>query len=159
MTDRIQRIKAALLALGDLRPGACLSSTTPAAPPAAAAKPTRPSATAHELSYSHHGKSRTSNIRPETHHHGHLQIANYQAARPHRPMDRHRIATGPPPTPPTPEPDDPTAGAASLQTNTSHPAPPLKPQQYRAFRTFDAHPPRSWSRSNTRIFGSHVADM
>ena len=50
LTDTIQRIKAALLALGDLRPGALSEQYNTCRTPAVAAKPTRPSATAHTIS-------------------------------------------------------------------------------------------------------------
>ena len=105
LTDRIQRIKAALLALGDLRPGALSEQYNTCRTPGCRCKadPPQRHGPYHQLSYSHHGKESHREHPPRTHHHGHLPDRQLpQAARPHRPMDRHRHRTGPPPTPPTP---------------------------------------------------------
>src|SRR5208282_4563574 len=93
---------------------------------------------------------------PRTHRRGQLPDRQLpQAARTHRPVDRHRHRTGPPPTQHTQisvTAANPTADAPSLQTDTGHPASALKPQEYRAFRTLDTHLPRSyaWLRSRAR---------
>jgi len=67
LTDEIQRIKAALLALGDLRPGALSEQYNTCRTPGCRCKadPPQRHGPYHQLSYSHHGRSRTENIRPE----------------------------------------------------------------------------------------------
>src|SRR3974390_1809467 len=117
LTDRIQRIKAALLALGDLRPGALSEQYNTCRSPGCRCKadPPQRHGPYHQLSYSHRGRLRTENIRPD-------------AAHPDRGHGR-----------------KPNAGAPSPQTDTGHPASTLEPLQYRAFPAFDAQPPRSYA--------------
>ena len=76
LTDTIQRIKATLLALGDLRPGA-LSEQYNTAQPGCRCKadPPQRHGPYHQLSYGHRGRSRTENIRPE-----HIDAVNSQTA-------------------------------------------------------------------------------
>ena len=83
LTDRIQRIKAALLALGDLRPGALSEQYNTCRTPGCRCKadPPQRHGPYHQLSYSHHGKSRTENIRPEHIATVKSQIANYRKLR------------------------------------------------------------------------------
>jgi hypothetical protein len=85
---------------------------------------------------------------PRTHHHRHHPDRQLpQAPRPHRPMDRHRHRTGPPPTPPTPiapHGHTPNTSGPAPQTNTSRPGPPLTPPEYQAFPPFDAPLPQSY---------------
>lgn len=83
LTDRIQHIKTELLALGDLRPGALSEQYNTCRTPGCRCKADPPERHGpyHQLSYSHRGRSRTENIRPE-----HLaavtsQIANYRTLR------------------------------------------------------------------------------
>jgi Family of unknown function (DUF6788) len=83
LTDEIQRIKAALLALGDLRPGALSEQYNTCRTPGCRCKadPPQRHGPYHQLSYSHHGKSRTENIRPEHIAAVTAQIANYRKLR------------------------------------------------------------------------------
>jgi len=83
LTDRIQRIKTALLALGDLRPGALSEQYNTCRTPGCRCKadPPQRHGPYHQLSYSHRGKSRTENIRPEDIGQVTSQIANYRQLR------------------------------------------------------------------------------
>jgi len=83
LTDRIQGIKAALLTLGDLRPGALSEQYNTCRTPGCRCKadPPQRHGPYHQLSYSHHGKSRTENIRPEHITTVTTQIANYHTLR------------------------------------------------------------------------------
>jgi hypothetical protein len=83
LTDTIQRIKAALLALGDLRPGALSEQYNTCRTPNCRCKadPPQRHGPYHQLSYSHHGKNRTENIRPEHIDAVTSQIANYRKLR------------------------------------------------------------------------------
>ena len=83
LTDRIQHIKADLLALGDLRPGAVSEQYNTCRTPGCRCKADPPERHGPypQLSYSHRGRSRTENIRPE-----HIaavtsQIANHRRLR------------------------------------------------------------------------------
>jgi hypothetical protein len=83
LTDKIQRIKTAVLALGDLRPGALSEQYNTCRTPGCRCKadPPQRHGPYHQLSYSHRGRSRTENIRPE--HIGMVgsQLANYRTLR------------------------------------------------------------------------------
>ena len=83
LTDTIQRIKAALLALGDLRPGALSEQYNTCRTPGCRCKadPPQRHGPYHQLSYSHRGRSRTENIRPEHIDAVTSQIANYHKLR------------------------------------------------------------------------------
>jgi hypothetical protein len=83
LTDKIQRTKAALLVLGDLRPGALSEQYNTCRTPGCRCKadPPQRHGPYHQLSYSHHGKSRTENIRPEHIDTVNSQIANYRKLR------------------------------------------------------------------------------
>ena len=83
LTDTIHRIKAALFELGDLRPGALSEQYNTCRTPGCRCKadPPQRHGPYHQLSYSHRGRSRTENIRPE-----HIatvtsEIANYRTLR------------------------------------------------------------------------------
>ena len=83
LTDRIQHIKAALLTLGDLRPGALSEQYNTCRTPGCRCKadPPQRHGPYHQLSYSHHGRHRTENIRPEHITTVTTQIANYHKLR------------------------------------------------------------------------------
>jgi len=83
LTDRIQHIKGTLFALGDLRPGALSEQYNTCRTPGCRCKadPPQRHGPYHQLSYSHHGKSRTENIRPEHIDAVSSQIANYRKLR------------------------------------------------------------------------------
>jgi hypothetical protein len=83
LTDTIQHIKAALLTLGDLRPGALSEQYNTCRTPGCRCKadPPQRHGPYHQLSYSHRGRSRTENIRPEHIDAVTSQIANYHTLR------------------------------------------------------------------------------
>ena len=83
LTDRIQRTKAALLALGDLRPGALSEQYNTCRTPGCRCKAAPPQrhGPSHQLRCSHRGKSRTENIRPEHIDAVTSQLANYRKLR------------------------------------------------------------------------------
>ena len=83
LTDRIQGIKAALLTLGDLRPGALSEQYNTCRTPGCRCKadPPQRHGPYHQLSYSHHGRSRTENVHPEHIDAVTSQIANYHTLR------------------------------------------------------------------------------
>lgn len=83
LTDTIQHIKAALLTLGDLRPGALSEQYNTCRTPGCRCKadPPQRHGPYHQLSYSHHGRSRTENIRPEHIDAVNSEIANYHKLR------------------------------------------------------------------------------
>jgi hypothetical protein len=83
LTDRIQHIKASLLTLGDLRPGALSEQYNTCRTPGCRCKadPPQRHGPYHQLSYSHRGRSRTENIRPEHIDAVTSQIANYHTLR------------------------------------------------------------------------------
>jgi hypothetical protein len=83
LTDTIQHIKADLLTLGDLRPGALSEQYNTCRTPGCRCKadPPQRHGPYHQLSYSHHGRSRTENIRPEHIDTVNAQIANYHTLR------------------------------------------------------------------------------
>ena len=139
LTDRIQRIKAALLALGDLRPGALSEQYNTCRTPGCRCKadPPQRHGPYHQLSYSHRGQKPHREHPPRTHHTVTSQIANYRKL---RDLIDQWIDTGieldrlrRQPTPIAAASHTPNTSAPSLQTDTSHPASPLKPQEYRAF--------------------------
>ena len=83
LTDRIGHIKAALLALGDLRPGALSDQYNTCRTPGCRCKadPPQRHGPYHQLSYSHRGRHITENIRPEHIAAVKSQIANYRTLR------------------------------------------------------------------------------
>jgi len=83
LTDTIGHIKAALLILGDLRPGTLSEQYNTCRTPGCRCKadPPQRHGPYHQLSYSHHGRSRTENIRPEHIDTVTSQIANYHTLR------------------------------------------------------------------------------
>src|ERR1700686_1174414 len=80
---RIKRIKTELAALGDLRPGALSEQYNVCRTPGCRCKadPPQKHGPYHQLSYSHHGRSRSENIRPEHIAAVNAQIANYHTLR------------------------------------------------------------------------------
>jgi hypothetical protein len=83
LADTIQRIKAALLTLGELRPGSLSEQYNTCRTPGCRCKADPPERHGpyHQLSYSHHGRSRSENIRPEHIDAVNAQIANYHTLR------------------------------------------------------------------------------
>ena len=146
LTDKIQHIKAALLALGDLRPGALSEQYNTCRTPGCRCKadPPQRHGPYHQLSYSHHGRSRTENIRPEHIDAVNSQIANYHKLRDlidqwiDTAIELDRLRRNTPPIKSRHHGRKPDADAPSLQTDTAHSASTLKPLQYRAFQAFDA---------------------
>jgi hypothetical protein len=146
LTDRIRHIKAALLALGDLRPGTLSEQYNTCRTPGCRCKadPPQRHGPYHQLSYSHHGRSRTENIRPEHIDGVNSQIANYRKLRDlidqwiDTAIELDRLRRNTPATKSRRHSPKPDAHAPSLQTDTSQRASTLKPLQTRAFQTFDA---------------------
>ena len=83
LTDTIQRIKTELLTLDDLRPGTLSEQYNTCRTPGCRCKadPPQRHGPYHQLSYSHRGKSRTENIRPEHIDAVDSQIANHRKLR------------------------------------------------------------------------------
>jgi len=83
LTDRIERIKAQLVALGDLRPGALSEQYNTCASPGCRCKADPPlrHGPYHQLSYRRRGRSTTENVRAEHVAAVQAQIATYHQLR------------------------------------------------------------------------------
>ena len=83
LTRRIERIKAKLVALGDLRPGTLSEQYNTCATPGCRCKadPPQRHGPYHQLSYSRRGRSRTENVRSGDLGAVRAQLRNYQKLR------------------------------------------------------------------------------
>jgi len=83
LTATINRVKAQLAALGDLRPGALSQQYNTCRTPGCRCKadPPQRHGPYHQLSYSRRGRSRTENVRPEHLDDVKAQLANYHKLR------------------------------------------------------------------------------
>src|SRR5512135_1173717 len=83
LSAQIEQIKTTLVKLGDLRPGALSEQYNTCRSPGCRCKadPPQRHGPYHQLSYSHRGRSRTENIRPEHISAVTSQIANYRKLR------------------------------------------------------------------------------
>ena len=83
LSRRIERVKAQLSKLGDLRPGTLSEQYNVCRTPGCRCKaePPQKHGPYHQLSYSRRGRSRTENVRPEHLPAEQAQIANYHSLR------------------------------------------------------------------------------
>lgn len=83
LTRRIEEVKAALAALGDLRPGTLSEQYNVCRTPGCRCKadPPQRHGPYHQLSYSHKGRSTTENVEPRHLESVAAQIANYRQLR------------------------------------------------------------------------------